>query len=88
MFFLFVSLYFKSNRYWYENEGVFTPAQIIQLERHSLGRVLCDSGDDIQHVQSDVFKRADWPGGYKNCDDILGMNLEEWKDNGSRNVCP
>ncbi len=70
-------------RYWYQNTGEFTSNQIAELQKHSLARVLCDSGDDINEVQSDIFQRAIYPDGYLSCDQIPGMNLTvAWMDSG------
>ncbi|XP_072015925.1 peroxidasin-like [Amphiura filiformis] len=71
------------DRYWYQHSGEFTSDQIIELEKHSLARILCDSGDDIQQVQNDVFQRAIYPDGYQSCDQIPSMNLTiAWMDSG------
>ena len=43
------------DRFYYENPGVFTPAQLIQFQQHSLSRILCDNGDNINSVQPDAF---------------------------------
>lgn len=55
--------YFKSvlrikfffNRFWYENPGIFSSEQLVQIKQSSLGRVLCDDGDNITTVTKDVF---------------------------------
>uniref|UniRef100_A0A915K5P0 Peroxidase n=1 Tax=Romanomermis culicivorax TaxID=13658 RepID=A0A915K5P0_ROMCU len=33
------------DRFWYQNAGSFTKAQLLELERVSLARILCDNGD-------------------------------------------
>lgn len=43
------------NRFWYENPGIFSSEQLIQIKQSSLGRVLCDDGDNITTVTEDVF---------------------------------
>ncbi|XP_077873311.1 putative oxidoreductase PXDNL [Ictidomys tridecemlineatus] len=68
------------DRFWYENPGVFTPAQLTQLKQVSLGRVLCDNGDNIQQVQPDVFVKAEYPQGYLSCGEIPKMDLRMWQD--------
>ncbi|VDM42177.1 unnamed protein product [Toxocara canis] len=40
------------DRFWYENEGVFTKLQLQQIRKTSLAAVLCNSGDDIDRVQA------------------------------------
>ena len=67
-------------RFWYENPGVFTPAQLLELKKHTLARVICDSSDHIQEVQYDVFERAIYPTGYEDCSAIPGMDLYAWLD--------
>ncbi|XP_028827112.1 peroxidasin [Denticeps clupeoides] len=68
------------DRFWYENAGVFSPAQLTQLRQASLARVLCDNGDNITQVQQDVFSRAQFPHGYSSCDDIPKIDLRMWQD--------
>lgn len=67
-------------RFWYENPGVFTPAQLTQLKQASLTRVLCDNGDNITRIQQDVFKVAELPHGYSSCDDVPQIDLRMWQD--------
>lgn len=67
-------------RFWYENPGVFTPAQLTQLKQASLARVLCDNGDNITRVQQDVFRVVEHPHGYSSCDDIPQIDLRMWQD--------
>lgn len=67
-------------RFWYENPGVFSPAQLTQLKQASLARVMCDNGDNITHIQSDVFTVADFPRGYGNCEDVPKIDLRMWQD--------
>uniref|UniRef100_A0A674NMP3 Peroxidasin n=1 Tax=Takifugu rubripes TaxID=31033 RepID=A0A674NMP3_TAKRU len=67
------------DRFWYENPGVFSPAQLTQLKQASLARVLCDNGDNITRVQQDVFQVAEPPHGYSSCDDIPKIDLRMCK---------
>ncbi|EFB27581.1 hypothetical protein PANDA_008297, partial [Ailuropoda melanoleuca] len=68
------------DRFWYENPGVFTPAQLTQLKQASLARVLCDNGDNIQQVQADVFVKAQYPQDYLSCSEIPQVDLRVWQD--------
>uniref|UniRef100_H2MU80 Peroxidasin n=1 Tax=Oryzias latipes TaxID=8090 RepID=H2MU80_ORYLA len=70
----------NGDRFWYENPGVFTPSQLTQLKQASLARVLCDNGDNITRVQSDVFMVAELPHGFGSCDDIPHIDLRMWQD--------
>lgn len=69
------------SRFWYENQGVFSPSQLSELKQASLARVICDNADDIKNVQQDVFTLADYPTGYLSCDDefaIPKVDLKVW----------
>uniref|UniRef100_A0A672R5U5 Peroxidasin n=1 Tax=Sinocyclocheilus grahami TaxID=75366 RepID=A0A672R5U5_SINGR len=68
------------DRFWYENPGSFSPAQLTQLKQTSLARVLCDNSDNITRVQSDVFSVAKFPHGYGSCDDLPKIDLRMWQD--------
>ncbi|XP_017332074.1 peroxidasin [Ictalurus punctatus] len=68
------------DRFWYENPGVFSPAQLTQLKQASLTRVLCDNGDNITRIQSDVFTVAEFPRAYGNCEDVPKIDLRMWQD--------
>ncbi|CAB1449261.1 unnamed protein product [Pleuronectes platessa] len=68
------------DRFWYENPGTFTPAQLTQLKQTSLTRVMCDNGDNITRIQRDVFRVAELPHGYGSCDDIPQIDLRMWQD--------
>uniref|UniRef100_A0A9J8AZI0 Peroxidasin n=1 Tax=Cyprinus carpio carpio TaxID=630221 RepID=A0A9J8AZI0_CYPCA len=68
------------DRFWYENPGSFSPAQLTQLKQTSLARVLCDNSDNITRIQSDVFSVAVFPHGYGSCDDLPKIDLRMWQD--------
>ncbi|XP_048209431.1 LOW QUALITY PROTEIN: peroxidasin homolog [Perognathus longimembris pacificus] len=68
------------DRLWYENPGVFSPAQLTQIKQASLARILCDNSDNITHVQADVFRVAEFPHGYGSCRDIPRVDLRLWQD--------
>ena len=69
-----------AHRLWYENAGVFTPAQLTELRQTSLSRVICDNSDDITEIQSDPFLLAPYPSGLLHCEaeDIPRINLKVW----------
>lgn len=69
-----------ARRLWYENPGVFSPAQLTQIKQTSLARILCDNSDNITRVQKDVFKVAEFPHGYGSCEDIPRVDLRVWQD--------
>ncbi|VDO67036.1 unnamed protein product [Heligmosomoides polygyrus] len=67
------------DRFWYENEGVFTKLQLQQIKKASLARLFCDNGDSIDKVQRNVFF---YPGNstkqYISCENIPEINLNTW----------
>lgn len=70
------------DRFWYENAGVFTPSQLIELKQTSLARVICDNSDNIHQIQKDVFRLVQLTpsGGYVSCDssEIPDVDLKVW----------
>ncbi|XP_043196790.1 peroxidasin homolog isoform X2 [Amphibalanus amphitrite] len=44
------------DRFWYEADGVFTPAQLAQIRQTNLARILCDNGDALRQTTRDVFR--------------------------------
>ncbi|XP_054736235.1 peroxidasin [Anastrepha obliqua] len=76
------------DRFYYENEGVFIPQQLNQIKQTSLGRILCENGDDLKEVTSNVFLLPKVQGGYKKCDDVPEINLYFWQDCGSCQSLP
>lgn len=73
----------NGDRFWYENDGVFTKAQIKELEKTSLARVLCDNGDYITRIQKDAFSVADYDD-MEPCNKIPGINIKKWRSNGGQ----
>ena len=43
------------DRFWYENPGVFTTAQLDQIRNGTIARIICDNGDRIPRVQTNAF---------------------------------
>lgn len=66
------------DRHWYENPSTFRPEQLSQIKMASLGRVLCDNGDNIKQITDNVFFLPNHQGGYKSCDQIPRPNLHVW----------
>ncbi|OXB70481.1 UNVERIFIED_CONTAM: hypothetical protein H355_003774, partial [Colinus virginianus] len=67
------------DRFWWENDNVFSEAQKNELKRHSLSRVICDN-TGISDVPVDAFQLGKFPQDFKHCSNIDGMNLEAWKE--------
>nr|XP_013808387.1 PREDICTED: thyroid peroxidase [Apteryx mantelli mantelli] len=67
------------DRFWWENDNVFTEAQKHELRKHSLSRVICEN-TGISEVPVDAFQLGKFPEDFKHCDNIPGMNLEAWQE--------
>nr|XP_031540601.1 thyroid peroxidase [Vicugna pacos] len=67
------------DRFWWENQAVFTEAQRQELGQHSLARVICDN-TGLAHVPPDTFRVSRWPQEFEPCDHIPGMNLDAWRE--------
>ncbi|XP_070561141.1 peroxidasin-like [Ptychodera flava] len=65
------------DRFWYENPGVFTSSQLLELKKSSLARVICDN-TDIGELPTNVFRRADMSS-FKKCQDLPEIDLEKWR---------
>ncbi|KAI6230506.1 CRE-MLT-7 protein [Aphelenchoides fujianensis] len=66
------------DRFYFENPGIFTPAQAAELKKASLSRILCDNGDAIREVPPDAFvmpKRGLVP-----CAQVPAVDLSKWKE--------
>ncbi|XP_070556076.1 peroxidasin-like isoform X2 [Ptychodera flava] len=67
----------EGDRFWYENEGVFTNGQVAELKKVTLARIICDN-TDISEVQADVFTMPGNDSELLNCSAIEGIDLTPW----------
>lgn len=67
------------DRFWYENPATFRPGQLAQLRQVSLARILCDNGDDIRRIPTNVFLNTILED-FQDCSDIPRMSLAPWTD--------
>ena len=60
---------------------MFKPEQLTQIKQASLGRVMCDSSDDIQEVTADVFKlpKLHTPE-FIGCSQVPKVDLRLWTE--------
>lgn len=60
---------------------MFKPEQLTQIKQVSLGRVLCDNGDDISDVTKDVFilPKKQSPA-FVPCGDLPQIDLRFWTE--------
>ena len=69
----------NGDRFWYENDRVFTPAQLREIKKGTMSRVICDNSDGINDVQPDAFlsNQTRVP-----CSQIPSLNLQVWREPG------
>ncbi|XP_059832356.1 eosinophil peroxidase-like [Hypanus sabinus] len=69
------------DRFWWENEGVFTSQQREELSKVTLSRILCDN-TRIQRIPKDVFSRNQYPNDFVLCNSsaIPSLSLAPWKE--------
>uniref|UniRef100_A0A183BVU6 peroxidase n=1 Tax=Globodera pallida TaxID=36090 RepID=A0A183BVU6_GLOPA len=67
------------DRFYFENPGVFTDAQVAELKKTSLSRVLCDNGDRITEVPSQAFLLP-FAGGTSSCASVVHLDLTKWRE--------
>ena len=71
------------DRFFYENPGVFTPAQVAELKSASLSKVICDNSDNIPRIQKNALRLAnDISNPVVNCGSLHTPNLELWRESG------
>ncbi|XP_078679273.1 eosinophil peroxidase-like [Branchiostoma floridae x Branchiostoma belcheri] len=70
----------KGDRFWFENRGQFTAAQLAEIRKTSLARILCDNTDGTTHMQPDVFRLPTQPGNERvRCSSLSRMDLTKWR---------
>ena len=77
----------SGDRFWYENgdhPGAFTPAQLQEIRKVSLARIVCDNLDNIDNIQPYVFishiETSNLPRSCRGSA-IPEVDLNKWKEN-------
>ncbi|XP_019616874.1 PREDICTED: peroxidasin-like [Branchiostoma belcheri] len=71
----------KGDRFWFENRGQFTAAQLAEIRKTSLARILCDNTDGTTHMQPDVFSLPTQTGNERvACSSLSQMDLTKWQE--------
>jgi len=82
----------SGDRYWYEREAetAFTAAQLTELRKCSLARVMCDNTDGVSRIQRQAFldnTDANGANPTVDCEDVPFVNLNVFKEgSGSENA--
>ncbi|KAG8198386.1 hypothetical protein JTE90_021631 [Oedothorax gibbosus] len=78
------SLLKKCDRFWYETSNAlirFTEAQLTEIRKSTLSKVLCDNSDTIESIQRSAF---DLPDPFMNprvsCKNLPSIDLDQWKE--------
>lgn len=67
------------DRFWYENEEMFSKAQLRQIKKVTLSKIICTNGDDIDRIQRDIFVyHGNSTQFYEPCESLPEINLNMW----------
>ena len=66
------------DRFFYLNEGIFTPFQVQEIKKASLSRIYCDNVKGIVSMQMNAFQSS-VNQARPSCTEIPGMSLCAWK---------
>ncbi|XP_033951148.1 eosinophil peroxidase [Pseudochaenichthys georgianus] len=71
----------QGDRLWYENQGVFSPAQRAALSTSTISRIICDN-TGISFIPTDAFSVISNRNRFVRCSRIGRLNLSAWRDRG------
>ncbi|CAL2049394.1 unnamed protein product [Caenorhabditis brenneri] len=67
------------DRFWYENEEMFSKTQLRQIKKVTLSKIICTNGDDIDRIQRDIFVyHGNSTQFYETCESLPEINLNMW----------
>ncbi|XP_078362045.1 peroxidasin homolog [Oculina patagonica] len=75
-----------ADRFWYERNDPctgFTLAQLTEIRKHTLARMICDNTDDVDRIQPRVFSRRTGGGGgneFMDCNSLPFLDLNVFKE--------
>lgn len=76
----------RGDRFWYENPSQpssFTPAQLKEIKKITLAKILCTNGDDIPKIQPWALRLPHPIYNAKvSCDQLPSINLKLWDSSG------
>ncbi|VDM66656.1 unnamed protein product [Strongylus vulgaris] len=67
------------DRFYYENSGIFTPAQVAALKAVTLSWVLCQTGDSMTRIVPNAFA-IDRGEKAVPCSSLKPLDLSAWKE--------
>ncbi|VDN55509.1 unnamed protein product [Dracunculus medinensis] len=67
------------DRFYYENEDIFSRKQIEEIKKLTLARILCDAGEDMGSAPINAFQQVDFDE-LVSCDYIPKLDWRLWKE--------
>ncbi|CAI5451438.1 unnamed protein product [Caenorhabditis angaria] len=60
------------DRFYYENEGIFTNAQLAEIRKSKLSKIICQNTDGLKTINRDIFSLSSQS---VNCDQLADINI-------------
>ena len=83
LFSCLISRQFKNlrdgDRFYYENEGVFTPSQLIAIKKVKMSSVLCSTLKGVVSMQPNAFLAGEDKNARRSCASVPKLDLRPWK---------
>ncbi|KAJ7341754.1 hypothetical protein JRQ81_006605 [Phrynocephalus forsythii] len=67
------------DRFWWENDNVFTEPQRNELRKYSLSRLICDN-TGLHEAPLDAFLLGKFPQDFEPCENVPAMDLGAWQE--------
>uniref|UniRef100_UPI00398F2A2A myeloperoxidase-like isoform X2 n=1 Tax=Pristiophorus japonicus TaxID=55135 RepID=UPI00398F2A2A len=74
------------DRFWWENQGVFTASQQQALQQISFSTIICDN-TRIEELPRDAFQFRLYPERYVGCTNISRVDLSAWREKINATPC-
>lgn len=68
------------DRFYYENPGVFTEAQLEEIKKVTLAGILCNNVQGLVSVQPNVFHSPENTNLRKSCGSIPKLDMQPWSE--------
>ncbi|XP_037666101.1 myeloperoxidase [Choloepus didactylus] len=68
------------DRFWWENNGVFSTQQRRALAMISLPRIICDNTGITTVSKNNIFMSNTFPRDFVNCSTLPALDLSSWRD--------
>uniref|UniRef100_A0A915KR58 Peroxidase n=1 Tax=Romanomermis culicivorax TaxID=13658 RepID=A0A915KR58_ROMCU len=65
------------DRFFFKNPGIFTNDQLIEIEKTSLSKIICDNADRISLIGTDAFSLS---SSQVPCDRLPTIDLTKWEE--------